>query len=226
MGLKVIITGSTGMVGKGVLLECLERPEIESILLINRKSIGMDHEKIKEILQKDFLNFSALREAFKGYDACYYCMGVSSFRMKEREYNEITYKMTLHLAKLLSDVNPKMSFCYVSGQGTDSTGAGKSMWARVKGKTENAILKLPFKSAFLFRPGFIRAKKGVKSKTPLYNNLYSVIKVFIPLVKLISPNSITSNEEVGKAMIYTTLHGSEYTILHNKEINELAAKLS
>jgi hypothetical protein len=185
----------------------------------------MDHEKIKEIVHKDFLNFSDLREAFKGYDACYYCMGVSSFRMKEREYNEITYKMTLHLAKLLSDVNPKMSFCYVSGQGTDSTGAGKSMWARVKGKTENAILKLPFKSAYLFRPGFIRARKGVKSKTPLYNNLYSVIKVFIPLVKLISPNAITSNEEVGKAMIYTTLHGSEYTILHNKEINELAAKL-
>jgi len=186
MGLKVIITGSTGMVGKGVLLECLERPEVESILLLNRKSVGITHEKIKEILQKDFQNLSPLREQFAGYDACYYCMGVSSFRMKEKEYNEITYKLTLHLAKLLSDINPNMSFCYVSGLGTDSTEKGKSMWARVKGKTENAILKLPFKSAYLFRPGFIRPMKGVKSKTPLYNSLYSVFKPIIPLIKMIN----------------------------------------
>jgi uncharacterized protein YbjT (DUF2867 family) len=226
MGLKVIITGSTGMVGKGVLLECLERPEIESILLLNRKSVGITHDKIKEILQKDFNNFSPLREQFAGYDACYYCMGVSSFRMKEKEYNEITYKLTLHLAKLLSDINPGMSFCYVSGLGTDSTEKGKSMWARVKGKTENAILKLPFKSAFLFRPGFIRPMKGIKSKTPLYNSLYSVVKPIIPLVKLISPNSVTTNENVGKAMLYTTLHGAENTVLYNKDINELAAKLN
>ena len=214
------------MVGKGVLLACLERPEIESILLINRKTVAITHEKITEILQKDFQNLSPIRELLKDYDACYFCLGVSSFRMKEREYNEITYRMTLHLAKILSDVSPKMSFCYVSGVATDSTEKGKTMWARVKGKTENAILKLPFKSVFLFRPGFIRPENGIKSKTPLYNTLYNIAIPLYPIMKLISPNSFTTNSKVGKAMIASTLYGSENQILHNKDINELAAKLS
>ena len=147
---KIFVAGSTGMVGKGVLLACIESKDVKSILLINRKSVDIESEKVTEILQKDFHNLSPLREMMTGYDACYFCLGVSAFRMKEKEYNDITYKTTLHLAKLLSDINPKMSFCYVSGAGTDSSEKGRSMWARIKGKTENAILKLPFKSTFMF----------------------------------------------------------------------------
>lgn len=225
MSIKVIITGSTGMVGKGVLLECLENPKVSSVLLLNRSSVGIEHEKITELIIEDFHNLSSFRETFEGYDACYFCLGVSSYRMKEREYNEITYKVTLHLAKLLSDVNPKLSFCYVSGVGTDSTEKGRTMWARVKGKTENAILKLPLKSAFLFRPGYIQPKKGVKSKTAMYNTFYAFTKPLYPLLKLIMPNKVTTNTDIGKAMIYTTLHGYDKNILYNKEINELAAKL-
>jgi hypothetical protein len=225
MSIKVIITGSTGMVGKGVLFSCLEDPNVSSVLLLNRSSVGINHEKIKELIIEDFHNLSYLRDEFSAYDACYFCLGVSSFGMKEKEYNEITYKTTLHLAKVLSDVNPKSSFCYVSGVGTDSSEKGKSMWARVKGKTENAILKLPFRSAFLFRPGYIQPMKGVKSKTALYNTLLAFIKPLYPIIKLIAPSKVTTNVEIGKAMIYSTLQGADKTILYNKDINELAAKL-
>jgi len=224
MGIKVIITGSTGMVGKGVLLECLEDSSIESVLLINRNPIGIEHEKIKELLQKDFQNLSPLREELVGYDACYFCLGVSAYRMKEKQYYEVTYKMTLHLAKLLSDINPEMSFCYVSGLGTDSSEKGRSMWARVKGKTENAILKLPFKTTFIFRPGYIQPLKGIKSKTSSYNKIYSILKPLYPIFKLIIPNKVTSSINVGKAMIYTSKHSYDANILYNKEINELALK--
>ena len=222
MGIKVIITGSTGMVGKGVLLECIESPEVESILLLNRKTVGIEHEKVTEILQKDFNNFSPLREAFVGYDACYYCLGVSAYRMKEKEYNEITYRLTLHLAKLLSDINPELSFCYVSGTGTDSTEKGRSMWARVKGKTENTLLKLPLKSIYLFRPGYIQPLKGVKSSTGMYNAIIAVAKLFYPIFKLLTPNKVTTTVAIGEAMINSTIKGSEKTILFNQDINELA----
>lgn len=226
MSINVIITGSTGMVGKGVLLECLENSDVKKILLLNRSSVGIEHEKITELIIEDFHNLSPLREVFSGYDACYFCMGVSSFRMKEKEYNEITYKITLHLAKLLSDINPSMSFCYVSGVGTDSTEKGRTMWARVKGKTENALKKLPLKSVFLFRPGYIQPQKGIKSKTSLYNTLYIFIKPLYPIFKLIVPNKVTTTTNIGKAMICTTLKGSDKDILYNKDINELAAKLN
>lgn len=225
MSIKVIITGSTGMVGKGVLMECLENPAVSSVLLINRNSIGIEHEKIKELIIEDFHNLSPFREALSGYDACYFCLGVSAFRMKEREYNEITYKITLHLAKLLSDINPELSFCYVSGVGTDSSEQGRSMWARVKGKTENTILKLGFKSAYLFRPGYIQPMKGIRSRTSMYNTMYTFIKPFYPIFKWIIPNKVTNTVNIGKAMIYTTLKGADKTILYNKDINELAAKL-
>jgi uncharacterized protein YbjT (DUF2867 family) len=225
MSISVIIAGSTGMVGKGVLLECLENPKVKSVLLLNRSEIGITHDKIKELIIEDFNNLSSLREQLEGYDACYFCLGVSSFRMKEKEYNEITYRVTLHLAKLLSDVNPNLSFCYVSGVGTDSSEKGRSMWARVKGKTENALLKLPLKSVYLFRPGYIQPMKGVKSKTAMYNTFYAFLKPFYPLFKWIIPSKVTTNIIIGKAMIYSTLKGSDKTILYNKDINELAAKL-
>ena len=225
MSINVIITGSTGMVGKGVLLECLENSDVKKILLLNRSSVGIEHEKITELIIEDFQNLSPLREALSGYDACYFCLGVSSFRMKEKEYNEITYRVTLHLAKLLSDINPSMSFCYVSGVGTDSTEKGRSMWARVKGKTENALKKLPLKSVFLFRPGYIQPQKGIKSKTALYNTLYVFVKPLYPIFKLIIPGKVTTTSDIGKAMIYTSLHGADKDIFYNKDINEVAAKL-
>jgi uncharacterized protein YbjT (DUF2867 family) len=225
MSINVIITGSTGMVGKGVLLECLENSDVKKILLLNRSSVGIEHEKITELIIEDFQNLSPLREALSGYDACYFCLGVSSFRMKEKEYNEITYRVTLHLAKLLSDINPSMSFCYVSGVGTDSTEKGRSMWARVKGKTENALKKLPLKSVFLFRPGYIQPQKGIKSKTAMYNTLYVFVKPLYPLFKLIIPGKVTTTSDIGKAMIYTSLHGSDKDVFYNKDINEVAAKL-
>lgn len=225
MSIKVIITGSTGMIGKGILYECLENPSISSILLINRTSIEMEHEKIKEILIEDFHNLSPFRDVLSGYDACYYCLGVSSYRMKEKEYNEITYKMTLHLAKLLSDINPDLSLCYVSAVGSDSSEQGRSMWARVRGKTENAILKLPLKSAYLFRPGYVQPMKGIKSKTSMYTTMYTIVKPFYPIFKYLIPNKVTTTSAIGKAMIYTSLHGSDKTILYNKDINELAVKL-
>lgn len=225
MSINVIITGSTGMVGKGVLLECIENTAINKILLLNRSSVGIEHEKITELLIEDFQNLSPLREALSGYDACYFCMGVSSFRMKEREYNEITYKITLHLAKLLSNISPTMSFCYVSGLGTDSTENSRTMWARIKGKTENALKKLPLKSVFLFRPGYIQPQKGIKSKTSLYNTLYIFTKPLYPLFKLIIPNKVTSTSDIAKAMIYTSLKGFDRDILYNKDINEASAKL-
>jgi len=218
MGIKVIITGATGMVGKGVLLECLASDKVDKILLLSRSSIGIENDKITEIIHKDFYNFSTYYDAFKGYDACYFCLGTSSFRMKEREYNEITYKMTLHLAKLLSEVNPEMSFCYVSGVGTDTTEMGRSMWARVKGKTENAILKLPFKSAFMFRPGFIQPVNGVKSKTSLYKTIYSIVGPFYPLLKWMNPNGLITTNDLAKAMIKTTLDGYDEAIIYNKDI--------
>lgn len=224
MSIKVIITGATGMVGKGVLLECLENSNIESVLLINRSSIELKHDKLKEIIVEDFHNLSPFRKTFEGYDACYFCLGVSAYRMKESEYNEITYKVTLHLAKLLSDINPNLSFCYVSGVGTDSSESGKSMWARIKGKTENAILKLPLKSVFLFRPGYIQPMNGIKSKTPSYNTFYSFAKPFYPIFKLVAPSKVTTSVNIGKAMIYTTLYGCDKSILYNKDINELANK--
>jgi uncharacterized protein YbjT (DUF2867 family) len=224
MRIKVIITGSTGMVGKGVLLECLEDADVESVLLINRNPVDIEHPKLKEILVEDFHNLSIYRDVFDSYDACYFCLGISSFRMNERDYNKITYKITLHLAKLLSDINSDLSFCYVSGTGTDSSEKGKTMWARVKGKTENAILNLPFKSVYLFRPGYIQPMDGVKSKTALYNALYTFMKPLYPLFKLIIPSKVTTSVNIGKAMIYTTLHGYDKNILYNKDINELAEK--
>jgi uncharacterized protein YbjT (DUF2867 family) len=226
MSINVIITGSTGMVGKGVLLECLEDPTVKNILLLNRTSAGIEHEKVKELIIEDFLNLSPLREVLSGYDACYFCLGVSAFRMKEKEYNEITYKITLHLAKLLSDISPKLSFCYVSGVGTDSSEKSRTMWARVKGKTENALKKLTLGSVYLFRPGYIQPQKGIKSKTSLYNTLYIFVKPFYPLFKLLIPNKVTTTTAIGKAMIYTTLHKVDKDILYNKDINELAAKLN
>lgn len=218
MGLKVIITGTTGMVGKGVLLECLEHPAVSEVLIINRSSIGMQHPKLKELIHKDFYNLQPVREQLQGYDACFFCLGVSSVGMSEEAYAKPTYDLTLHFAETV--INDDMTFIYVSGSGTDSTEKGSIMWARVKGKTENALLKMPFKAAYMFRPGVILPVKGVKSKTPLYNFFYVIMRPIFPLMSKM--NSVTDSAKVGQAMINVALHGSDKVHLENKDINELA----
>ena len=224
MKLKVIITGSTGMVGKSVLLECIDRPEIESILVINRRPLDIKHEKVTEILLNDFFNLSAIEDNLRGYDACYFCLGVSAFRMSEEEYTRITYDLTLHFADTVLKLNPDLQFCYVSGQGTDSSEIGRVMWARVKGRTENALLNMPFNKSYMFRPGFIQPMKGIRSSTKLYNALYVVFKPFYPLLKALFPKQITSSVQIGNAMINIVIYGSEKIHLNNNDINLLAER--
>ena len=210
------------MVGEGVLHECLMHPDVESVLVINRNPCGVKHEKLNEIIHKDFLDLSAIHNELIGYNACYFCMGVSSIGKKEDEYKRITYDLTLNLANTLLKLNPELTFCYVSGVGTDSTEKGRSMWVRVKGKTENDLLKLPFKAAYMFRPGYIQPTKGLKNAY----NIYKVFVPFYPILKTLFPKYVVSLEEIGRAMINVTLYGSEKKILECIDIAELALSVS
>lgn len=214
MKIKAIITGVTGMVGEGILHECLLHPEVESVLVINRKPCGVEHEKLKEIIQKDFLDLSSIEDQLAGYNACYFCAGVSSVGKKEDEYKYITYDLTMNFANTLVKLNPNMTFCYVSGVGTDSTEKGRSMWARVKGKTENDLLKLPFKAAYMFRPGYIQPTKGLKNTY----TAYKFFAPFYPVFKLLLSKYVTTLKEIGLAMINVTLYGSDNQILECKDI--------
>jgi uncharacterized protein YbjT (DUF2867 family) len=223
MKIKAIITGSTGMVGKGVLLECLENPQVESVLILNRHSIGLKHAKLKEIIHPDFQDFTSIAAQLRGFNACFFCLGVSAAGLSEPAYTRITYDVTLKLAETLVTLNPEMTFCYVSGTGTDHTEKSGMMWARVKGKTENALLKLPFKAVYLFRPGFIQPMKGIRSRTPLYNAIYMLLTPFYPLLKVF-PKFATNTEKVGKAMINVVLKGYDNIRLENTDINLLASR--
>lgn len=222
--MKVIITGTTGMVGKGVLIECLADNRITEVVVINRHSINMNHPKLKEILHQDFYDISSIQNQLKGYDACFFCLGVSAYKMSEEQYTKLTYELTLNFAKKLLEVNSNMTFCYVSGQGTDSTETTKTMWARVKGKTENDLLKLGFTHTFMFRPGGIRPGKGIKSRTPLYNTFLPLVKILYPVFKVLAPNSITTSEAIGQAMIHVAEKGSNLKHLSSKEINQLGTQ--
>lgn len=216
MKIKAIIIGTTGMVGEGVLHECLKHPEVESVLVINRKPCEVKHQKLIEIIHNDFFDLSPIDNHLSDYNACYFCAGVSSVGKKEEEYRAITYDLTLSFAKTLVKLNPDMIFCYVSGVGTDSTEKGRIMWARVKGKTENDLLKLPFKEAYMFRPGFIKPTKGLKNT---YKS-YKFFTPFYPIFRKLFPNYVVTLEEVGLAMINVTLFGSEKKILECKDIAE------
>lgn len=218
MKLNVIITGSTGMVGKGVLLECIDSPDIEKILVINRSPLDIHHPKLKELIHKDFFDWGPVRQELSGYDACFFCMGVSSAGMKEAEYRRMTYDLTLGFAKEILPLNKDMTFCYVSGAGTDSTEKARMMWARVKGKTENDLLALGFKDAYMFRPGFIQPMRGIKSKTPLYQGIYNVISPFYGLLRRM-PKYVTTTIILGKAMIGVTLKGYPKKVLESLDIN-------
>ena len=221
--MKVIVFGATGMVGQGVLIECLEDPRVQSILVIGRHSVGMSHPKLREIIRGDFFDYRDLRADLAGYDACFFCLGVSSVGMKESAYHRMTYDLTLAVAETLVTVNPGMTFCYVSGEGTDSTERGRLMWARIKGKTENHLLRLPFK-AFLFRPGYIQPLKGVRSKTRLYQALYDIFARFYPLLKRVAGRHVTTTENLGRAMIAVAAKGYPRRVLENADINLVEAQ--
>ena len=175
MKINAIITGATGMVGEGVLHECLIHADVESVLVINRKPGGVKHEKLKEIVHKDFFDLTQIENQLAGYNACYFCAGVSSMGKSEQEYKRITYDLTLNFAKTLLKLNPDLTFCYVSGVGTDSTEKGRNMWARVKGKTENDLMKLPFKDAYMFRPGYIQPTKRIEECLQSLQNIYALL---------------------------------------------------
>ena len=219
---KVIITGSTGMVGKGVLLECLESTSIDKVLLINRSSIRMEHAKLEEILLPDFLNIESVRDQLAGYDACFYCMGVSAVGMNEENYTRITYTTTKVFVDVLYDLNPDMVFIYVSGQGTDSSEKGRAMWARVKGRAENMVFKKGFKNAYAFRPGGILPEKGIKSRTGWYNTIYFITRPLFPLFR--RSKNITTTTKLGQAMIKALALSESRKILENVDINELSER--
>ena len=216
--IKAILTGATGMVGEGVLHEALQHPAIESVLVINRKPYDVIHPKLTEIILADFLNLSSIESRLSGYNVCFFCLGVSSVGMKEPEYTLVTYDLTMGFAKTLSRLNPDMTFCYVSGAGTDGTEKGKMMWARVKGRTENSLMKLPFKAAYNFRPPFMLPTKGLKNTLPYYK----YVKWLYPVCRPLFPNYFITLKELGLAMIGSVVTGYEKKVLEAKNIVELA----
>nr|NQU92608.1 epimerase [Bacteroidota bacterium] len=218
MNKKVIITGATGMVGKGILLECLDHRDISEVLIIVRNPINMDHPKLKELIQKDFSDFSKVKDQLKGYDACFYSLGISAAGLNEQQYKRISYDFTMALAKTLFEINPEMTFNYVSGQGTDSSEKGRMMWARVKGKTENDLLKLGFKQAYMFRPGVIIPLRGIKSRTKSYQFMYNYFMWLVIIIKAVAPNSVVNTTQIGMAMIHSTFKGYDKKVLKPVDI--------
>lgn len=220
MGYSVIITGATGMVGKGVLLECLESEYISRVLSVSRSSLQMEHPKLQELILPDFMKIGSYRHELENFDACFFCMGVSSVGMNETRYTQLTFETAKAFADVLHELNPSMTFNYVSGTGTDSSGQGRIMWARVKGVTENMILTKGFADAYAFRPGLILPEKGIKSKTAWYQAAYVLLKPFFPLMK--KSESVTTTTRIGLAMINTLRNPLQLKHLENKDINRLA----
>jgi uncharacterized protein YbjT (DUF2867 family) len=219
---KVILFGATGMVGQSVLRKCLLDAQVKEVLTVGRKLTGMQHEKLKEVELKRLTDLSIIENEITGFDACFFCVGVSAAGMKEEEYTRITYDLTLSVAETLVGKNPNMTFIYITGRGTDSSEKGNSMWARVKGKTENALLRLPFRAAYLLRPSFILPLHGVKSKTCWYQALYDILKPFNPL--LLKLKSIITSEELGKAMIHIASNGHPSSVIESYEIKKIIVR--
>ena len=222
--MNAVIFGATGMVGKGVLLECLDDARVEHILLVSRHPIDVSHPKIREIVHADFTAFETLTPAFADIDACFYCLGVTAVGLSEGQYHHLTYDVTLAAATALASASAgRLTFCYVSGEGTDSTEHGGTMWARVKDTTENALLRLPFKAAFMFRPGYIQPLRGIRSKTRWYQALYDVIGPFYPIVRRLFPKYVTTTTDIGRAMIRVAVSGWSRHILSSGDINQLSS---
>jgi uncharacterized protein YbjT (DUF2867 family) len=217
--MRVLLFGATGMVGQGVLRECLLDPEIESVVTLGRSATGQQHPKLREIVHQDLLDLSPIQSELSGFDACFFCLGVSSAGMSEENYRHITYDITLSVARTLSRSNPGMTFIYVSGFGADSTEQSRTMWARVRGQTENELLRLPFRAAYIFRPAAILPRNGITSKTILTRLVYTLARPFFSILERWLPNYVTTTEKLGQAMIKVAKQGSPKSVIESKDIH-------
>jgi len=220
--MNVLIFGATGMVGQGVLRECLRDPGVERVLTVGRTATGVRDPKLREIVHADLTSYASIEAQLAGFHACFFCLGVSSVGMREADYERVTYDITLAAAQTLVRLNQGMTFVYVSGAGTDSSEGGRMMWARVKGKTENALLCLPFKAAYMFRPGAIQPRHGVRSKTAAYRVLYSLTAPLLPLLRRLSPGLILTTDQIGRAVLVVARKGAPKKVLESRDISALA----
>jgi uncharacterized protein YbjT (DUF2867 family) len=221
--MNVLLFGATGMVGQGVLRECLLDPDVQRVQTVGRTASGAQSPKVRDVVHADVSSYASIEGELSSFDACFFCLGVSSAGMNEADYERVTYGITMAAAETLARLNPGMTFIYVSGTGTDSSERGRTMWARIKGKTENALLRLPFKAAYMFRPGVIQPLHGVQSKTPAYRILYSLTKPLLPLLRRLLPNLIITTEEIGRAMLNVARNGAPNRILENRDIKAAAS---
>jgi uncharacterized protein YbjT (DUF2867 family) len=221
--MKVLIFGATGMVGQGVLLECERDPGVTSIVALGRTPVAAAHPKLTNLIHADLANYDGLEAQLTGFDACFFSLGVTSNGMSEADYTRVTYTWTEAAGQALSRLNPGMTFIYVSGSGTDSSEKGRSMWARVKGRTENALLRLPL-SAYMFRPGFIQPMDGIESKTPSYRIFYKVLAPLMPLLRRALPNQVLTTREIGQAMLSVVRHGYEKRILETRDLRAVMSR--
>jgi uncharacterized protein YbjT (DUF2867 family) len=219
---KVLLFGASGMVGQGVLRECLLDPDVAKVVTVVRKPTGRKHGKLSELVQPDLATLASLESELTGFDACFFCAGVSALGMTEEQYTRVTYDLTLGVAKTLLRTSPDLTFVYVSGAGTDSSEKGRMMWARVKGRTENALLSLPFRAAYMFRPGAIMPLHGIRSSTRWYNVAYSAIRPIYPLLRRVAPTMITTTEQLGRAMLAVARKGYATHVLEMADINRLS----
>lgn len=220
--MKVILFGATGMIGQGVLRECLGDPGVERVLMIGRSATGQTHEKLREVTLADLTDYASVEDDLAGFDACFFCLGVSSAGMSETDYRRVTRDIAVAAARTLVVRNPEMTFVFVSGAGTDGTGTSRTMWARVKGEAENAILELPFKGKYVFRPAFVQPARGITSRTRLYRVLYAVLAPIFPVLDGLFPRYVTTTERVGRAMLNVARNGAPKAVLENDEINAAA----
>jgi len=216
--MKVVLFGATGMIGQGVLRECLVDPRVTEIISVVRRPTGQTHPKLREVVHENFFDYSAIEADLAGAEACLFCLGVSSSGMTEEAYRRVTFDLTLAAGRTLSRLNPQMTFVYVSGAGTDSSERGRVMWARVKGETENALLRLPFKAMYLFRPGLIQPRHGITSRTPLYRWIYRGLAPLFPVLKALFPHGVTTTEELGRAMVRAGLQGAPKVVMEMRDL--------
>jgi len=224
--MEILLFGATGMVGAGALRECLADPEVSRVVTIGRSRCGRQHPKLRELLREDLLDYSAIEHDLRGFDACLFCIGVSSVGLSETAYRRVTYDMALAAANVLVRLNPTMTFIYVSAAGADTQGSGRITWARVKGQTENALLALPFKAAYMLRPAVIQPLHGIRSKTRSYRILYTAAALALPALRAMFPNYVTSTEQLGRVMLILVRRGYEKAVLEASDINRLSAAIA
>lgn len=220
--MNALVFGATGMIGQGVLRECLLDPGVTLVKTVGRNATGLKNPKLREIVHKDLWNYDALEPELINLDACFFCLGIASAGMKEADYERVTYGIATAAARTLARLNPQMTFIFVSGAGADSSEKGRIMWARIKGKTENALLRLPFKGVYIFRPGFIQPLHGIQSRTRLYRVLYGVTAPLLPILRRAFPDFVLTTETIGRAMLAAARTGAPKPVLESRDINALA----